>query len=372
MREIMSGPDSTNRRTVLKALSATVFGGSIVTGTANAVQDDAPSQVDRRSNVVAVMAQEAHGEGEHEFTLSTNEISSGWTTFELDNTTSHTHFAYLSKVPQAAIDAADSRGQGLLDFYVERVTRPFQWLMDRLDDGKEPDPDDRFSEETLFPEWFGDVLPSGGVGLTAGHRRSATTVNLDPGEYIVECYVKNANNDFHSYLGMIESFTVADRSGGAEPEATIDVSLSTDGIGAPDSLEPGRQTVAVEFADQQVYDHNLGHDLNLIRFNEETTVGDVNAWMNWQNPAQLVADGTEPGTFLGGAEAILTPDLLSGNDTETAYVHVDLLPGDYAWVAEVPDPNGTGLLKEFSVPVGTDVGDKGPTDLCSNEDFCLN
>jgi len=353
----MNGPKRTNRRAVLKAVTATAVGGSIVTGTASLTQDDTTQKAGGRSNVVKVIAGHGHEEGEHEFTLSTDEIPSGWTTFELENTTGHAHFAYLSKVPQAAIDEADSQGRELLDYWVEHITRPFQWLMDTMDNGKKPDPDDRFSDEMLFPAWFGDVLPSGGVGLTAGHRTSATTVNLDPGEYIIECYVKNADNDFHSYLGMIESLTVTDASGGAEPESTVDLSLSTDGIDAPETLEPGQQTVAVEFADQQVYDHDLGHDLNLIRFDEDTTVEDVNTWMNWQDPVQLVSDGTEPGTFLGGADAVLTPELLAGEATETAYVHVDLIPGDYAWVSEVPDPNGTGLLREFSVPFGTASGD---------------
>jgi hypothetical protein len=354
----MNGARFTNRRAVLKAATATVVGGGVVTGTAGITQEAAGRDTGGRSNVVEVLAEEGHEAGAHEFTLSTDEIPSGWTTFELENATDHTHFAYLSKVPQAAIDEADSQDRELLDFWIERITRPFQWLMDTLDNGKEPDPDDRFSEERVFPEWFGDVLPSGGVGLTAGHRTSATTVALDPGEYIVECYVKNANNDFHSFLGMIESLTVADGPGGTQPEPAVDVSLSTDGIDAPDSLEPGQQTIAVEFADQQVYDHDLGHDLNLIRFDGETTVADVNTWMNWQSPTQLVADGTEPGTFLGGADAVLTPGLLSGEETETAYVHVDLLPGNYAWVAEVPDPNGTGLLKEFTVPFGS-TGEDG-------------
>ena len=60
--------------------------------------------------------------------------------------------------------------------------------------------------------------------------------------------------------------------------------------------------------------------------------------------------GSEPVTFLGGADTILTPGLLDGTATATSYVHLDLTPGEYAWVAEVPDPSAKSLLETFSVP----------------------
>ncbi len=69
----------------------------------------------------------------------------------------------------------------------------------------------------------------------------------------------------------------------------------------------------------------------------------------------LVSDGTEPGPFLGGAETVLTPDLLDGEPV-TQYVHVDLHPGEYAWVAEVPDPVDKGLTAAFSVSAKNSAG----------------
>ena len=113
---------------------------------------------------------------------------------------------------------------------------------------------------------------------------------------------------------------------------------------------PAGTSWGVRFEDQAVYEHLLGHDVHLIRMDDETSADDVNGWMNWMKPGGLVSDGTEPGTFLGGVEQVLTPDLLEGNGSETAYFHVNLKPGEYAWVSEVPDPNANGLLREFSVP----------------------
>jgi hypothetical protein len=209
----------------------------------------------------------------------------------------------------------------------------------------------------VFPEWFADVLPSGGPGLTSGGGTAATTVNLDPGEYIVECYVKNGEGEFHSYLGMIDHLTVTEeRSEAPEPEPTIELSVSTDGFDVGTNVRPGRHTVAVTFEDQTVYDNLIGHDAHLIRFDDTTAADDVNDWMNWMDPDGLASDGTEPGTFLGGVDTIITPALLAGTASETAYAHVTLKPGDYAWVAEVPDPASKGLLTEFSVPGGRGRG----------------
>lgn len=348
----MTGLQLTDRRTVLQTIAATAFGGGIATGTARVTQEGPPGRTDP-ANVVEITATGGH-DGGHAFTLSADEIPAGWTTFELDNATSHTHFAYVAKLPPAAVEQADRLGMEPLELYYQRVTRPFQWLMDTRDNGKTPDPDDRFSDERLFPGWFADVLPAGGVGMTSPGRTATTTISLDPGLYVMECYMKEPTNDFHSYHGMLESFTVTDATGGRAPRSTASLSVSSDGIDAPDTLDPGRQVVAVEFQDQRLYEHNLGHDVHLIRFDEETTVADVDGWMNWLDPVQLVSDGHEPGTFLGGADTVLTPGLLEGVGTERSYLHLDLVPGDYAWVAEVPTPSEKGLLAEFTVPFGAD------------------
>lgn len=84
-------------------------------------------------------------------------------------------------------------------------------------------------------------------------------------------------------------------------------------------------TVAVTFEDQQVYSHFVGHDAHLIRL-DGTSVDDLDAWLNWMTADGLVGDGSEPGTFLGGADTVTTPELLAGGPV-TEYVHVDLSPG---------------------------------------------
>ena len=358
-----------SRRQVLKttALGAgTVLFGSptgIGKAAARTTEQDADNHANSkgvaggRANEIEIGAKHDDETGEHQFEFSTTEVASGWTTVTFDNQTDHTHFAYLARLPRDAIAAADAEGADLLDFYVEHVTRPFQWFMDTIDPEREPDPDDlsdkytNLDEEVIFPDWYGNVLPSGGAGFTSGDTTSTTTVELEPGEYIVECYVKTDDGEFHSYVGMIDLLTVTDdQSDASEPEATLALSLSTAGIDAEETVQPGQHTVAVRIEEQQIYEHLLGHDVHLIRFDGPADVADVNDWMNWMNPDGLVSDGTEPSTFLGGVQTIVTPELLKGGDAETAYVHVVLNPGAYAWVSEVPDSAEKGLLKPFVVP----------------------
>lgn len=341
----------TDRRTVLQTATAAVIGGAITTGTVGAAP---PGRARGRSDV-EIVAKHDHWAGEHFFELSTDEVAAGWTTIEFDNQSEHTHFAYFPKLPQQALDDAARKNIDPLEFYIETVTRPFQWFMDAVYvPDKDPDPDDNTDiYETLFPPWFGDVTFHGGAGLTSPGHTSTTTVELDPGKYIVECYVKDDNNDFHSYNGMIDLLTVTEEDSGAkEPKSTLDLTLSTGGIADTEDIRPGRHTVGVEFEEQTTYDNLVGHDLHLVRLDDDTTVEDVDGWMNWANPDQFISDGDEPGTFLGGVQDIWTTDL-----PRTGYLDVTLKPGDYVWVAEVPDPESKSLLAEFSVP--TAGGGKG-------------
>ena len=388
-----------DRRTVLKTIPATAVGSGLVANSAAATRGGSWRANDSPDADLVVEAEHDHGSDEHRFELTATEVTAGWTTIRFDNETEETHFVYLSKLPQEAIDAATDADADLLDFWIEHVTDPFQWFMDDIDPGKNPRADDlsdRYSnpeEDVLFPPWFADVQPAGGVGLTSGHTSAATTLNLDPGQYVVECYVKDATGEFHSSNGMIDLLAVAEERSGEEPEAAVQLSLSTGELGddgtprgrieGADAIRAGEQTIAVTFRDQQLYETGSGHDVHLVRLDEHTSVDEVNEWMNWSAPNGLVSDGTEPGTFVGGVHDVVTPALLdsdgdegengddeAGNDddeagnggddggnggdegddaTVTAYVHADLNPGAYVLVSEVPDPAGKGLLETFSV-----------------------
>ena len=268
------------------------------------------------------------------FDISASEISSGWTTFRFVNDTHAVHFVVLEKMP-----VVDGEQKTVADSKAE-VVPVFQNVMDDIN-GKDPSfPDAGFQ----LPEWYSDVVFVGGPGLTSPETTSRTTVNLDPGTYVVECYVKTADGVFHSTEDMIEGLTVTESTNGAEPpRSSLQLGISSDnGISLNGAIgEPGQHTIAVDFNDQTAYAHFLGHDVHLVRLGEDADMEALRAWMNWAAPGGLAEPAPSGVEFIGGAQ-----DMPGGS---TTYVSATLESGDYAWIAEVPKPDEKGMLKTFTV-----------------------
>ena len=265
-------------------------------------------------------------------------IPSGWTTFRLNNVSDMVHFALLARYP----------GERGVEEHQDVVAPVFQEGMDLLNAGK---PDAAMEAFGTLPAWFGDIVYVGGPGLIAAGEVAQTTVYLEPGTYVLECYVKT-NGVFHSYnpnpdaYGMVHEITVTEDSNGASaPEADIAITLSSErGIEVAGSVGPGTQTVAVHFADQTAHEHFLGHDVHLVRLDAETDLEALATWMDWTQPTGL--ETSAPATFLGGIH-----EMSAG---ETGYFTAVLEPGQrYAWIAEVPSPDAKGMLTPFTVPAGT-------------------
>ncbi|MGK7313028.1 MAG: hypothetical protein ACN0LA_12390 [Candidatus Longimicrobiales bacterium M2_2A_002] len=253
-------------------------------------------------------------------------IPSGWTTFRFRNRTDVTHFFVLERLP-AGKTVADSRAE---------VVPVFQAAMDRIMAG---DPEAGFAEFERLPAWFADVAFVGGAGLTGPNRTSTATVRLEPGTYVIECYVKTPDGTFHSSVGMTAGLTVSDeRTAAGEPEADVRVMLGDDGMELLDAPGAGEHTFGVRFESQRVHENAVGHDVHLVRLSEGTAPEDVAAWMSWADPAGLATPA--PAAFLGGVQE--QPD-------GTAYFTATLEPGRYALVAEVPDPIGKNMLVTFDV-----------------------
>ncbi len=264
-------------------------------------------------------------------------IPSGWTTFRFVNESGMVHFAVLERLPE---------GVTIKEQQAE-VAPVFQEGLRLLSAGEV---DSALAEFGRLPEWFGQTVFSGGPGLTAPGLTSETTVNLKPGRYLIECYVKTAGV-FHSYnpdptaYGMVREFIVTDSvSDAAEPAATMRVTLSAErGIEVAGDPMVGSQTVAVYFEDQKVHENFVGHDLHLARLSADTDLAALAAWMDWSRPDGLQTPA--PVQFLGGVN-----EMPAG---ATAYFTVDLVPGRYVWISEVTNPDQKGMLVEFAVAPGT-------------------
>ncbi len=255
-------------------------------------------------------------------------IASGWTTFRLKNRSTDVHFGVLELMPD---------GRTVEDSIAE-VVPVFQDGLDRINAG-DPNAFDAFGN---LPAWYFDVIFMGGPGLVAPGETAETTVFLEPGTYVMECYVIT-DGDFHSSHGMLEGFEVtAEDSGAPEPTADLEVTVSSDGssgdIQIDGEIRPGKQTIAVHFADQTVHGNFLGHDLHIARIDDESQTEDLETWMSWITGLETPA----PAHFIGG-----THEMPAGS---TAYIDVVLKPGTYVLVSEVDAPQAKGLLETITVP----------------------
>lgn len=265
---------------------------------------------------------------QHLFATSADSISAGWTTVRLVNASPAIHFALLQRLPEGRT----------VEHSIAEVGPVFQDAMDLINAGQV---DSGFAALARLPAWYGEVVMMGGPGLVSSGQSSEVTLELEPGTYAIECYVKTANGRFHSVMGMMKALTVTtERSTTTAPgAATITMQLTNEGFGIEGALTPGRHTIAVTFAEPDP--PLLGNDVHLVRLTDDVAIDAVAAWMDWSQSGGLVSahDGAMPFQFLGG-----THEMPMG---ATAYFTVELEPGRYAWISERSVQ--TPLYHEFTV-----------------------
>ena len=185
-----------------------------------------------------------------------------------------------------------------------------------------------------LPEWYGSAKTMGGTGLISGGETAINTLKLEPGYYVMECYVKTANGQFHTELGMINPLIVSEEVTKNEPpESNVQITLTNDSLKVAGYAKDGQNVFSVYFKEQQPF--GLGNDIHIVKVSDSTNLEEVAQWMDWSNLNGLVSPG--PGIFVGG-----TQEMPVGY---TAYFKCDLMPGDYAFIAEAP----IGRFKTFTV-----------------------
>ena len=259
-----------------------------------------------------------------------DEIPSGWNTFRYVNKSKEPHFFLLDKYP-AGKTIEDGR---------KEVIPVFQNGMDLINEGK---PEEANAEFGKLPPWFADIVYTGGSGLISPGHTSVTTLNLEPGYYVMECYVKMETGVFHAAMGMTKAFTVIDSSSGnTEPTATVNITIAgNEGIVYTDAITKGETTFSVYFKDQAPHENFVGHDVNLVKLDENHDLGELEKWMNWTDAKGLITPPPQGVTFLGGVN-----EMPAGS---TGYFTVNLEPGNYAFISEVPNSLQKGMLKTFEV-----------------------
>lgn len=298
----------------------------LASGCSEAPVDEAAKTQKPNENVLILKAVGLTFEGK-------NEIPSGWVTIKFQNLSPMIHLALIEKLPDG-VSAKDLSNE---------VMAIFQKSLDLSAAGDIEGSTKVFED---LPEWFGGLVFYGGPGLLSAGGESEVTVYLEPGIYVIECYIKS-NGILHNYspdpetLGMIHELVVSNEKGeGVEPAFDVELEISSNGYEIlSGSFSPGRNTVKTTFADQKVYPTLVGHDAHVVRLEEGL---DVDALMHWVNFAN--ADGQvtpSPYQFVGG-----THDMPAGSIT---YFTVDIEAGQYAIIGEIPDAKASGHYLEFEV-----------------------
>jgi len=264
-------------------------------------------------------------------------IPSGWTTFRFVNASSMIHFA-LVDVPPEGITT---------EIFTNTVGQYFQDAMDGMNAGDDAAVKAAFDR---FPAWIADLGRRGGPGLLSPGRTGETTVYLEPGHYFLECYVKSGGV-FHTTspgdgkVGMMLDLNVTEEANGAaEPVANATLALRNAGMElVGGELKAGVNTIRVDYVEQQALPSFVGNDVHLMRVDSEDSIGDADAWLDWRAKEGL--EDPAPVTFLGGIN-----DMPAGSH---GYFTVDLEPGRYAFIAEMPHPQAAGFVLPFTIPDGT-------------------
>ena len=263
--------------------------------------------------------------------VSSDTINAGWTKIVYKNLSTEPHFILFDKYPEE---------KSIIDTKKD-VLPPFDEGMALIMEGKNDEAMEAFGK---LPEWFSEIVFSGGTGLISPKGTAVSHVNLKPGYYIMECYVKMPDGKFHSSMGMIkELFVVEKENTNQAPDANVEINLSSEnGITYEGALLSGKNVIKVNYIDQIVHENFVGHDLSLVYLEAEADLRELERWMNWATPTGLMSSTLPAGiTFLGG-----TNDAPAGS---VHYFEADLKPGKYAFVSEVPNAMEKGMLQTFII-----------------------
>lgn len=250
-------------------------------------------------------------------------LPSGWNTLRMTNAGEQPHFLMMYRLPEGVT----------FDQYAQ-MSAVFQEEYDRYYSGEVTVDELLAAIGGRLPEWFPQLVGAGGVALTSPGQTSETTLALQPGEYVMECYVLTPEGRFHGSEGMLRPLIVTEESsGGTAPEADVRITVSNYAYQVEGDLTAGEHVIQVDVVDQA--EGIVLHDVNLARLAPETSLDAVGAWMNFIDALRA----PEPATFLGGV------DHMSGGTT--GYFRVNLEPGRYAFVSE--GFAARGMVHEFTV-----------------------
>jgi len=253
-------------------------------------------------------------------------IASGWTTIQFANEGNEPHFLFVARLPE----------ERTYDEYASAVLPHFNdvWYALR---------DEGMSHEQAYkqlganiPEWYWNVEYMGGSGIIPAGQTTEVTLNLDPGTYVLECYMKTEDGELHYMEGMLRELVVIDTpSHATPPRADVQITLSNFEMAFDGTFKAGKQTVAVHVVEHP--EEGFGHNVHVARLEPGADKDEIIRWMNF-----MEVDGLRPPApvpFVGGMHIL--------PEGATGYFTVDLEPGRYLFLSEYTAP--FGVYREVTV-----------------------
>jgi hypothetical protein len=236
-------------------------------------------------------------------------ITAGWTTFHLVNDGPNLHHVQIVRL--------DS-GKTAADFGAAMEASA--------------------KSHTRAPSW---IVLYGGPNVPNPKGEATAMLDIQPGNYILICFVDIPDHVPHFTKGMIHPLKVTAAAGAAagEPTADVTVTLADYSFTAQGPLTAGKHTFKIVNKGPQP------HEIEVIRLAPGKTMKDVNEFMDKMYAGK--ADGPPPLDALGGIAADM-PGM-------TQYFTADLTPGNYVLLCFVPDAKDAkahmehGMVKEFKV-----------------------
>ncbi len=264
--------------------------------------------------------------------IAPTKIPSGWITFVLNNSNAkHVHEISISKLPE---------GIGYRE-YMDKFIGSWETILKELQDGKIDVPGISSRANELLPDWSENVQYITSRGLVSPGHKAEKTIYLEPGNYVLECWVKTSDGFIHISRGMTLPFTVMEESAkSTEPKTNEQITVNENQIITDWHPATGKHSFAVHLKNDST-GMPIHNNINLIKLDDDTDLAEVNKWLDWYHVGGLRSPA--PAVFLGG---LSTYHSKVGQKAEyfTTYIKE---PGRYAWIVEVPD--GQKLWKTFRI-----------------------
>lgn len=165
------------------------------------------------------------------------------------------------------------------------------------------------------PAW---MVMSGGPNAPDPSKEANTTVDLQPGQYALLCFVDLPDKVPHVAKGMVRALTVKPNTGpaAATPVADNVLTLNDYTFEFSKPLTAGTHTFEVRNAAQQP------HEIEVIKLAPGKTAKDFMTWMEKMQ-------GPPPASAIGGT--------LPTTGGAPAYFTADFTPGEYVFICFLPD-----------------------------------